>query len=181
MPESPQNLALSHLGADKISGGTWRLLIFSIFVFGIMFVGYLGLKFGYGSFVAGQISAIDTEIEELAKVALPREQEAYAQFYFQLINLEELLNNHVFASHLFPLIEDRTNKDVAFTALTLNVSQNQANLSGLAKDFKIFAEQLYSFERSPKVTKVNTQGANADPQGFVTFRLDLGLAPDVLR
>lgn len=174
-------MALSRLGAEKISGGTWRLFIFSLFVFATMFVGYLGLKLGYGSFIAGQISSVDADLDELAMTALPEEQEAYARFYFQLINLQELLNNHVFASHIFPLIEDRTNKDVAFTALNLNIPQNQANLSGAAKDYQVFAEQLYSFEKSPKVTKVNTQGANADAAGFVTFRLDIGVAPNVLR
>jgi hypothetical protein len=181
MPESPQNLALSQLGADKISGGTWRLLTFSLFVFSVMLLGYLGLRYGFRPYVEAQIKEVDNKIDELGKIALPEDQERFIRFYFQLVNIQDLLENHVFASKFFPFLEQTTNKDIQFKSLNVNVAQSQVNLTGNAKDYQVFAQQLSAFQKRPEVIRVNTQGANADERGLVSFQIDLSVTPSLFK
>lgn len=179
MMEPAQNREASQFAAEKISGGVWRLFIFSLFVFAVTLVAYLGLKFGYQNFVQGRIDSVNRQITALDQQALPEEQEQYVKFYFQLVNLQNILNNHTAASRFFPLLQTNTNQLVAYNSIGVDTS-GIVNLSGAAQDFRVLAQQLKVFEEMPEVSKVEIQNASEN-EGRVSFQINLSLRPEVFK
>ncbi|PIT92178.1 MAG: hypothetical protein COU08_03785 [Candidatus Harrisonbacteria bacterium CG10_big_fil_rev_8_21_14_0_10_42_17] len=175
--ETPQSLALSSLGAERHSSGTWRLLTFALFIFSIMMVAFLGLKYGYGSFVQSQIDQVELELDRLAQSALPEEREQFVKFFFQIVNLKEVIDDHVIASKILPFLERSTNRDVSYASIQVDTQIGQISLSGLARNFQVLAQQLKAFERAPEIFSVATQGATAGEGGLVSFQVELSVLP----
>jgi hypothetical protein len=156
----------------NLSGGTWRLFVFALFVFSVMMVGYLGLKFGYKNFVQGEINALDTEIEQLVETVLPEEQDRFIKFFFQLTNIQDILNNHIVTSQFFPLLQDNTNQLVVYQSLKASVADESIQIAGIADSYEVLAQQLNAFEKVPEVEQVSIRSASLGENGV---RFDMNL------
>lgn len=176
-----QNNLSERLGPDKLkSGWPWRFLIFSFLIALASVVVYLGLAFGYESFLQARIIQLDDDIEQLSQSIPQEQQDKLTDFYSQLANLQNVLNKHIFASNIFPLLERNTNHLVYFNIADLKMSDRHLVLEGEASSYQVFSQQLEAFNRMPSLQKVVVNESHAE-NGRVSFRLFLILKEEVFR
>lgn len=158
----------------------WRIFTFSLVFFSLSIVFYLGLRLGYRAFLDAQINEKDLEIAALAESVPVEEQEALIKFYSQLANLQEILNQHVIVSKIFPVLEKYTNKKVFYNGLGLNSKTRELTLDSVADSYEILAQQLEAFKQAPEVERlvINDSGVKDNK---VNFQLLLTLKEQVLK
>ncbi len=161
--------------------GAWRLLIFMAFVFLVFLVAYFGLIFGYQNYVEAQIAKFESELTDLAAQVPEVEQEEFIKFEFQLINLKKLLDNHVAASKILPLIEGATGAKVYYTKMGVNVREGRVNLAAVADSYETLASQLEAFSRMTEVSRFQMSNASTGADGKVQFDILLFLKPEVFK
>jgi hypothetical protein len=155
------------------AGLPWRLLLFSLFLFGFSLFIFLGLRFGYGAYLDAQSEEIDGEITTLAGQVSSQEQENLVRFYSQLVNLETVLNRHGFAANTFSFLEANTVGAVHYTNASLGV-QGGLSLIGETDSLETLVGQLAVFDRSPDVSGVALEQVSL-VEGGVSFGVQLVL------
>jgi len=173
----------NRLGREPISSeeGAWRLLTFMIFVFAVFLLSYFGLVFGYKNFVLAQINDKDKEIAELAAEVPEEQQDEFLQFQFQLINLQNILNNHILSSKFFPMLEANTNNEVSFVNLDLNIEESKVDIEAIASSYEVLSIQLAAFERIPEVLSFKINSAKIIENSRIQFDISLSLAPELFK
>src|SRR3989344_6383117 len=123
-------------------GLPWRLLIFSIIIFGFAVSIYFGLRFGYGNYLDREARTLDKKIEELGAQVKQEDQQNFINFYSQLINLKKALDRHVFASNIFGFVERNTLGTVYFTGAEFLADGRSLDLVGRADSAETLIQQL---------------------------------------
>lgn len=168
------------LGRERVGGGTpWRLLLFSVFVFGIMLVSYLGLRFGYKPFLESQIQGLDTEIQKLATLMPQAEREQLTKFYFQVVNLKSILEKHVIASKLIPFAERIAHKQARFKSFSFAGDKGTVSIQMNAATPEAFVQQIEMLRSAPEVTSFAMSGVGVDEGGTINFGVVLTLKPEL--
>lgn len=176
MTQIPEQLA-GRMGPDRPPvGWPWRLFLFSILVLAAAVVVYLGLDFGYKTYLNAQINSKDDAIAELAKAVSPEENKQFVGFYSQLANLQTLLDEHVFVSRLLPLLENNTNRLVYYDSVSFTLKDKRLVLGGVAASYEILAQQLEALNRAPEIERVLINESRRDG-GRVLFQVSLFLEP----
>lgn len=157
------------------SGVTWRLLVFSIVVFLVLVVSYIGLEFGYKTFLNNQIDSIKAQAEQLVSGVQGEEQEAVIDFYSRLANIQSLLTEHVYTSRFLRLLEANTDKGVFFTNADVKVETGEAVMEGSALSYAELARQLEAFKELEGVEDVELAGAQTADNGRVSFEIQFRL------
>jgi hypothetical protein len=144
---------LSH-SSPQISGWSWRIFIFSLFILIITIVFYAGLNYGYKPYLNNKINKLESEYQQLEKSVPLSEQSKLISFYSQIENINNLVKNHKKISVIFDWLEKNTNSEVIFNKFNLNTLNNQLNLGGFSKNQKAIINQILIFQRSPEVESV---------------------------
>ena len=185
MPQYSQNVSEQIMKSDKLGSGLpWGLLIFSIFLFALSLLAYLGLHIGYAGYLNSQISAKDQAIDQLTKKVSPEVQGVFVGFYSRLTNYKNLLSSHVYTDKIFPLLEKITNPSVYYNNFSLDIINQKLVLSGLAANYEALGQQLYQFDRDPadptnKNPMISGYILNQSRvvEGLVNFQVTLILSP----
>lgn len=139
---------------------------------------YIGLAFGYGPYLNSQI---EEKKNELSQLAISREdRQVLGQAFSLLANLENILNNHVLSSKLFPVLERMTNQRVYYTNANLKVPQRELELRGFAESYEVLAQQLTAYDQAAEVESYTLNEAQFS-QNLVSFRVSLKLSADLLK
>lgn len=162
--------SLKHIGLP------WRLLVFSVFIFGFSALVFLGVKFGYGTYLDGQSKRIESETESLASAVSDKEQEGLVSFYSQLANIEKVLNRHSFSSNVFSFLERATIPEVYYGSASFSGSDFSVSLQGKARSFEDLIGQLTVFDNSPEVQETVLERMGFEGGG-TSFGLRLKLKP----
>lgn len=162
--------SLKHIGLP------WRLLVFSVFIFGFSVFVFLGVKFGYGTYLEGQSKRIDNETESLASTISDKEQEGLVSFYSQLVNIEKVLNRHNFSSNVFSFLERATIPEVYYGSGSFSGGDFSISLQGKAQSFENLIGQLAVFDNSPEVQETVLERMGFEGGG-TSFGLRLKLKP----
>lgn len=169
------------MGPDKAAvGWPWRFFIFSFLIALTAAAIYVGLAFGYKSFLQSRSQKLDDDIETLANAIPKDQQEKMLRFYSQLANLQTLLNKHTTPSALFTLLEHVTNQQVILNGLEIKLSERRILLEGTAASYQVFAQQLEAFNRVPEVERVLVNESYAS-DGRVIFRISVIVRESALR
>ena len=155
-------------------GWPWRFFMFAFIVFLASILVYLGLVFGYEPFLNNQINAVDQQISQASAVVPQADQNKFVQVYSQIINLQSLTANHVFASNSLKLLETVTDPQVYFTGATLKTDQRTLDLDGVAASFPVLAEQLEAFAESKQIDRYTLVQSQLNG-GAVQFKVSLTL------
>ena len=173
---------LDNLGPERLeTGWPWKLLLFSLIVFGIFLAGYLGLIFGYETFLNAKIAAEDQKILALAQEVPEGEQKVLLRFYSQLSNLQSALNGHIVTARFFPLLEQHTHQGVYYTTLNLEIAKKTATLDGVARSYEVLAQQLEAYKQATDLVERFTINQADSREGKVNFRAVLFLKPAVFK
>ena len=181
MPQQFNQNPLNQFESEQLAVG-WPLRFFSIslVIFSAAILFYLGLVFGYETFLNSKIESIDDEINQLVGAVSKEDQEKFADAYSKIANIKNLLESHAQSSKLFPLLERITNKKVYYTTANLKVPEQELELEGTADSYNVLAEQLESFNQTAEISRyiLNQSQFNADA---VQFKVTLKLKDSVLK
>lgn len=177
-----QNIAEQFKPEGLPVGWPWRLFIFSLLVFSIVILGYLGLNFGYRPYLESKIEEMDAKISDLTSQVPLAEKEKLILIYSQFANLQKILNNRLFSSKIFPILEKITNLKIYYTVLDLKVDELKLILTGAAANYGVLSEQLAVFDVEPMIKKYNLNHSQLnDISNYVDFKVELFLSPDLLK
>ena len=158
-------------------GLPWRLLVFSGFLFGFAVFVFLGLKFGYGTYLGARTAGVGEDLEALASEVGGGELDRLVGFYSQLVNIENVLREHSFSVNTLPFLESNTISGAYWTSASFSKEGFGLELKGKGRAVSDVVEQLAVFDRAPQVSSVALKDMSFD--GFeVNFGVSLKLKKD---
>jgi septal ring factor EnvC (AmiA/AmiB activator) len=161
--------------------GAWRLMILMFIILLVFFLTYFGLEFGYKAYLNAQIIKIDNDIAALSAEIPKDEQAEFLQFQYQLINLRNLLRDHIMSTRVMPLIEANTNQGIYYSDFRLEVESGQIRITGIAQSFDRLAEQLEAYSRMQGVLRYQIGNSSLSEGNRVDFNVTLFLDPQVFK
>jgi len=159
----------------------WKALIFSMVILGLALMIYVGLEFGYKSFISSAVADAENRIVELERVT-PKEEaeEEFIQFYSQLTNIRSLLDSHIATTPFFTMFEANTMENIGFSDMTINIADRIASMSGFAESYEILARQIAIYENMPGVERVVLTSARRTDD-IVSFELRMALTSNLFK
>jgi len=180
MPQYTQSALEQELKrAEKLPvGWPWRLLLFSIIVFGATIAGYLGITLGYQPYLNSQIKTLDAKIVDLTQTVGEEQQKNLVTLYSQLSNIQNLLNSHTSASKVFDLLEKNTQPQIYYLSLIFSLTAKEIQLDGSAPNYGVLSQQLEVFKQIPEIKKVSLRDSAAVDDGTIHFSVRLIFKPE---
>ena len=181
-PEIPIHSSRMQLpGKEVLPTGTPRkFLAFSFFLFLATILIYIGISAGYRAFLKNEISNLKDNIEELRFQISPDQQDSMVKFFSQVANTKTLLDSHVLASKLFPILESSTQGKVAYTDMDVSVLDNKVELIGVAESYDTLVAQLATYETIPQIRRVVLESSNRKGS-VVEFDITMTVAPNLFK
>ena len=161
-------------------GWPWRLLLFSVVVFGATIAGYLGITLGYQPYLNSRIKTLDTEIANLTQTVGEEQQKNLVLLYSQLSNIQNLLNSHTASSKIFDLLEKNTQPQVYYLSLSFSLAGKNIQLDGSAPSYGALAQQIEIFKQIPEIEKVSLGDSAVIEDGTIRFSLRLTFKPGLV-
>jgi hypothetical protein len=178
---SPQTSVSEEFVTEKLPvGWPWRLLVFSIIIFALTLFIYLGIKFGYTSYLEGTSADLDKSLEALGNEVSVADQQQFVNFYSQIVNLKSALDQHLLSANLFSLLEQNVIGGVVFTEARFKAADETLELQGTASSFDILAQQMGMFEKVRGVDHVLLEDVSV-AGGGATFKLAVFLTDEYLK
>lgn len=181
MPEYNKTVAEKFLEPEKLAvGWPWRLFLFSAVIFVLTLFIYFGMLLGYKPYLDSHRQSLDKKINEIGGAISETDRENFVSFYSQLVNLQNLLNNHVKGSNIYNLLEANTCEGVYYDGAELSVIDHLIRLDGVAKSYDNLFQQLTAFEQAPNISRVILGQAQAADKG-IRFSLQIIFKPELLK
>jgi hypothetical protein len=100
-----------------------------------------------------------------------------------IIQLKNILENHVYPSEVFKLLEQTTISQVQFLSFSGNLKDNKISLAGLAERLSVLAQQsdILKKNKNIKEESVLMTNINRNSEGRITFNLSFELASGFLK
>lgn len=154
------------------------MFTFTLLVVGAMVVAYFGLSFGYAPFLENRISQVDSELSRLSSSIPQADQENFISFYSQLVHVRELLQKHINASAVFPVLEKNTHTQIHFTNFDFSADEFRVGVEGVAANYEVLSQQLAMLDKVAEVSNYVITESQA-VEGRVRFRLNIFFNPEV--
>lgn len=181
MPEpTPTNLEEEIVSESAPAGLPWKLLIFSIIIFGFSISVYFGLKFGYTAYLNDRTLGIDKKIRDLANQVTQEDQKKFVNLYSQLVNLKNTLDRHWFSQNIFYFLEKNTLAEVYYTDADFSADRRILSLKGTTGSLQNAVSQLTILEKSTSLENVVLDSVSFD-QSKVGFALTLIFKEDFFK
>lgn len=155
----------------------------ALFILGVAVVG-AGLTFGYEKFLE---SVRNARAAELAKA----EQQVNAETVEDFIRLRNririaqgLLDQHVYASQFFDVLEGLTLQNVRFQSLIMSVGDDRTakiEMHGIARSFNALAAESAAFAGEKRIRRAIFSNIMADKNGVVNFSLRAEIDPKLIQ
>jgi len=158
-----------------------RILFFlSLFLFLFTIFSFIFFFFSVNKLNSKKVE-LEKKISELETPEIKRMKEELSQMEDRFLEIENLLNSHVFSSHFFPFLESQILKNIVLTSLNLNVSGKQAKVSGIAENFVALSKQYFLFKQSPKIEKAQITSVSITPEGKIGFEISFSFKDEVIK
>lgn len=152
----PEFQLMESFGPNKMpSGWLGKFLKFAIILFVVITIIYFLLHYIYLSFLDQKIAQIENSIAGLEEEIPTQDREDVTAFYSQLVNLEKLLENHIYSSLIFERLELITHPQVAFSTFDYDLEENRLMLDGYAQDLTALAQQILAFQKTSDFSEIN--------------------------
>jgi hypothetical protein len=175
-----RNLNEVFAGTPASLGTPWRLFVFSILLFGFSLFVYFGLKIGYENYLNSEASSLDDKINQLSNSVSKEDQQKFISIYSQIVNLQNVLNNHLFTFNIFNFLERNTLPQVFYSNASFSSLSRSIQLDGQAASLQVLAAQIMQFEKAPEVESAVLTSMNFNPTGNTSFSMNVVLKKDYL-
>lgn len=155
-----------------------RMFVASLGLFFLSIVGYIGLEYGYKSYLKHSWEETEKDLVELGSQVEPTTEENFIIFRSQIENLKVLLNRHTAIMNLFPFIESVTHMRTVYHSMDLSVPDKELKMTGVTESYESLAAQMKLYDDSPLITDATLEHS-AVSGGAVKFNVKLVLADDV--
>jgi hypothetical protein len=155
-----------------------KLVIIPIVLIIITAIICAGLFF-YEETLSNKISDLDNEIDQINQKISNELDTEVISFQKHLNNLKKMLDDHIYYSNLFSLIEKTTVPTVSFESFNGDVSSKKIQLKGKAISFSSLAKQIVAFREAEEIDKVNFSSASIGTDGGIGFDLSLFLKQEM--
>lgn len=165
---------------DKLASKTNLWLALTVGFLLLVILIYFGLA-GYKSNLIEERGNLE---ERLVQLTNQRDLEIEANFMELKTGIEDLrkvLENRLYSSKIFELLEEITLPQVQFTDLDADLSQAKLILKAEAVDYLTLAKQVVVFEQDLRIKKVDLSEVGLETSGRVASDLRVELDPDFLR
>ena len=180
MPQYNQNIVGKFGDESAPVTWPWHFLSVALLIFGISLFTYIGLAFGYKSFIGSQIEQADSELKKIAAQIPVQDQDILLKSYSQIQNLKGILDKHVLLSRFPEFLQNNTNRRVYYNLMDLDVAHNFLKLTGNADSYEILAQQLEAFKRAPEVSQLLINDSRLTERGVI-FTISLTLKPELFQ
>jgi len=145
-----------------------NLFLFSLILVLVSGAAALGLS-AYQRSLAGQNAAIDNEIRDLAASLPPAEIQKLLALDAQIKGLKQILPKHVYFSKILDLLELNTLPSVRLAIVSVNRSNRQISIQGIAPSQAIVSAQAAAYAAMPGIESfaIKSVGADVKGQAFV--------------
>lgn len=151
----PEFQLMDSFGPNKMpSGWLSKLIRFGVILLVITIIVYLLLNFVYLSFLDKQVADLENKIQGLEQEIPKQDREEVTVFYSQLVNLQKLLESHLYSAQIFERLELITLPQVTFTNFDYDFKENRLKMDGYAQNLDIIAQQLLAFQRTSDFQKI---------------------------
>lgn len=157
-----------------------KFLTFSFFLFLATLLIYLGMSAGYKAFLNNEISNLKDDIEELRFQISPDQQDNMVKFFSQVENTKGLLDDHVIASKLFPILEANTHSKVAYKTMAVSVPDNKIEIEGVAESYDALVSQMAIFKAVPQIRNVVLESSERNGD-IVKFNIAITVVPELFK
>lgn len=183
MPQYNKSLLEEQLkrGGEMSGMWPWRLLLFTLLIFGLTVFVYLGMVLGYGPYLDSQKQALDKNIADLDAKVQSDQPKSLINLYSQLVNLQTLLKNHPMSSKLLQFLEGNTDANVYYNSLDFSLIGRTLKLGGTANDYSALSRQLAIFRSNSQITGVFLDDSRSGDSGNIQFQIRLITSPDLLK
>ncbi len=139
----------------------------------------VGLYFVFSQQIVKTEAALDQAEQELAQVQSEEQKELENKILITKIKTEDIiqiLQRRQKASDFFTLLESLVHPKLYFTALSLNIENEQAEVKGLCNDFTSLGEQVIAFSQSSFIEEAQLLDINFTKEGEIEFSIALSLS-----
>lgn len=155
-------------------GWPWKILVSGVFLFSLTVFIYIALQFGYSAYLSAEEKKVDTLTTQLEKQVTAEDRTSFVNFYSQVVNLKQVLSQHLFSYNVFSFLEKSTLPTITYTSAAMDNDAHSLTVEGVANAFDAVAGQVAVFEEQPEVLlasleKVTLTGAHAVFSIKVTF------------
>lgn len=173
-PQGPryQNPAEGFSHPNAQVGWPSRFFTFSFTIFGLVFLTYAGLNFGYKTFLKSQINDVRSELEALESQVTSEQKENLATLYSQVANIRELVEDHSLTSKFMDSLESMTSQNVSYIDFDIDTENREVSITGVAASYDDLVSQLVLYEQSPDIESLTLEKAALDGS-IVSFSLEM--------
>ncbi|MBU2103669.1 hypothetical protein KKD81_02545 [Patescibacteria group bacterium] len=169
-------------GMRRPNSGVNIFLIIAGVVVGIVVFG-AAATFGYKLYLENVRDAKAAELQS-AKDAINEDTiEGFIRLRNRLESASMLLNQHVYTSQFFDVLEERTLQSVRFSSLTLSTLEDRSaeiQMEGVARSFNALAAQSESFANEKRIKRAIFSSITVNTTGSVSFDLTAELDPKLI-
>lgn len=148
-------------------GWLWNIFIFSAVVFISVVLFYVGIEFGYASFLNNKIQEAQKGIDEKKDKIDPEVQKDLTEFYSQVFNVNQLLPKHNIISRLFNFLEANTNTSIYYTDLQFLNDTQSLTIKGKTDSLELVARELEALRGRPEVSEIVLNDASGEDNEVV--------------
>ena len=175
MVPQPQQPSYDQVSRRASRSPAWfgQLIMFSVTLFILALVGYLGIVFGFRPYLESRVNTLDEEIQAFSQQVPADEQARIATFYSQIANLRTLLNKHTTTSAFLTWLERATVTRVQISKVNVNLNSRQIQITGLARTATDVAAQIVNFQNQPGVERVDFRNTSEAANGLIQFNANI--------
>jgi len=140
---------------DKmLSGWLSKFIRFGVILLVITIVVYILSNFVYIIFLDKEVADLENKIQGLEQEIPKQDREEVTIFYSQLVNLQKLLESHLYPTQIFERLELITLPRVSFTNFNYDFGEGRLKIDGYAQNLDLIAQQLLAFQRTSEFSKI---------------------------
>ncbi len=174
----PEFQLMDSFGPNKMpSGWLSKFIRFGVILLVITIVVYLLLNFVYLKFLDKQVADLENKIKGLEQEIPKQDREEVTVFYSQFVNLQKLLEAHLYPSQIFERLELITLPQVTFTNFDFNFGEGRLKMDGYAQNLDVIAQQLLAFQRTSDFQKIILSDVRQTTPERSNFNIEVTFKP----
>ncbi len=165
---------------SRLTSKTNLWLILAVIFLLLVILTCFGL-WGYKNNLVEEKGSLEERFEELTDQRDLAMETNFMELKNGIEDLKKALENRLYSSNLFEMLEELTLPQVQFTGLTTDFSQAKLNLEIEAVNYLTLAKQITAFEEDSRIIKAGFSQVRLETSGRIGSALDIELNPDFLR
>ena len=128
-----------------------------------------------------QKTGLESELADLDSQRDYQLEEEVVDLGQAVVMFKKLLDEHVYPTKLFELLQKTTVKKVQFVDLSADLAENIVYLEGRTIDYKTLAQQMKVFLDHSRIVNLSTSDIMLDSYGDISFSMILEIDANYLK